>query len=112
MVNPAGTGNPMRVISAKPAPLPPSKSFISPLPSAMSASNLPSARLAACRALDTKLDAQTFVGVPTTQVLLQSNIPRLTFQHASVEVTLAIPQSLIEKNLRSWKIPSADSPEV
>src|SRR5205085_5381751 len=35
MVNPGGTGNPALVISARPAPLPPSTSFILPLPSAL-----------------------------------------------------------------------------
>src|ERR1700733_14144230 len=35
MVNPGGTGNPALVISARPAPLPPSTSFIFPLPSAL-----------------------------------------------------------------------------
>ena len=35
MVNPGGTGNPALVISASPAPLPPSTSFILPLPSAL-----------------------------------------------------------------------------
>src|SRR5580692_9994662 len=35
MVNPGGTGNPAFVISANPAPLPPSTSFILPLPSAL-----------------------------------------------------------------------------
>src|SRR6516225_5070138 len=34
MVKPAGTGRPMRHISARLAPLPPSSSFILPLPSA------------------------------------------------------------------------------
>ena len=33
MVNPGGTGSPARVISASPAPFPPSRSFISPEPS-------------------------------------------------------------------------------
>jgi hypothetical protein len=37
MVKPGGTGTPMRAISASPAPLPPSSSFISPLPSVWSA---------------------------------------------------------------------------
>src|SRR5437016_11488242 len=37
MVNPGGTGSPALVISAKPAPLPPSSSFILPLPSALPA---------------------------------------------------------------------------
>src|SRR5438128_5737422 len=35
IVNPGGTGNPALVISARPAPLPPSRSFISRLPSAL-----------------------------------------------------------------------------
>src|SRR5215467_11047107 len=35
MVNPGGTGSPALVISARPAPLPPSTSFILPLPSAL-----------------------------------------------------------------------------
>src|SRR6516165_1185101 len=35
MVNPGGTGRPALVISARPAPLPPSTSFILPLPSAL-----------------------------------------------------------------------------
>src|SRR6202795_526406 len=35
MVKPGGTGNPALVISARPAPLPPSTSFILPLPSAL-----------------------------------------------------------------------------
>src|SRR5882724_12284214 len=35
MVNPGGTGNPALVISARPAPLPPSTSFILPSPSAL-----------------------------------------------------------------------------
>ena len=34
MVNPGGTGTPAFVISARPEPLPPRASFISPLPSA------------------------------------------------------------------------------
>ena len=34
-MNPGGTGNPTFVISARPAPLPPSTSFILPLPSAL-----------------------------------------------------------------------------
>src|SRR5487761_1759207 len=34
MVNPGGTGSPTLVISARPAPLPPSMSFMVPLPSA------------------------------------------------------------------------------
>src|SRR5213082_3469679 len=37
MVKPGGTGSPALVISAKPAPLPPSSSFILPLPSALPA---------------------------------------------------------------------------
>src|SRR5512142_3235174 len=35
MVKPGGTGNPALVISARPAPLPPSSSFILPWPSAL-----------------------------------------------------------------------------
>src|SRR6266849_6003607 len=35
MVNPGGTGSAALVISARPAPLPPSRSFISPRPSAL-----------------------------------------------------------------------------
>src|SRR6266496_3016962 len=35
MVNPGGTGRPALVISARPAPLPPSRSFISRFPSAL-----------------------------------------------------------------------------
>src|SRR4051794_30810370 len=35
MVNPGGTGNPMRHISARLAPLPPSSGFIVPLPSVL-----------------------------------------------------------------------------
>jgi hypothetical protein len=35
MVKPGGTGRPMRVISARPAPLPPSSSRIEPSPSAL-----------------------------------------------------------------------------
>src|SRR5271154_3683070 len=35
MVTPGGTGSPALVISASPAPLPPSSSFILPLPSAL-----------------------------------------------------------------------------
>src|SRR5215469_15179373 len=35
MVNPGGTGSPALVISARPAPLAPSTSFILPLPSAL-----------------------------------------------------------------------------
>src|ERR1700679_2192470 len=37
MVNPAGTGSPMRLISARLAPLPPSSGFIEPSPSALPA---------------------------------------------------------------------------
>src|SRR5260370_13933062 len=37
MVNPGGKGKPAFVISARPAPLPPSSSFILPLPSALPA---------------------------------------------------------------------------
>src|SRR2546430_11448254 len=36
MVNPGGTGRPMRLISARPAPFPPSRSRIVALPSAKS----------------------------------------------------------------------------
>ena len=35
MVNPAGTGSPIAVISASPAPFPPKRLFIEPLPSAL-----------------------------------------------------------------------------
>src|SRR5579864_6908696 len=35
MVNPGGTGTPARLISARPAPLPPRTSFILPSPSAL-----------------------------------------------------------------------------
>jgi hypothetical protein len=35
MVNPGGTGKPMRHISARLAPLPPSSDFIVPLPSVL-----------------------------------------------------------------------------
>src|SRR5262249_4146887 len=48
MVNPGGTGSPALVISARPAPLPPSSSFILALPSAWPAPKQKTYLLSSC----------------------------------------------------------------